>query len=87
MTDNTENLILEHLKRFQTGQDRIENKLDELTRRIANLEAGQASLIQHIGHLASVDHNSSSCPTASTDAWNESNGGSKFRNPGSAALP
>ncbi len=55
MTDNTENLILEHLKRFQAGQDRIENKLDELTRRIANLEAGQASLIQHIGHLASVD--------------------------------
>ena len=44
MTDNTENLILEHLKRFQAGQDRIENKLDELTRRIANLEAGQASL-------------------------------------------
>jgi hypothetical protein len=55
MTDNTENLILEHLKRFQAGQDRIESKLDELTRRIANLEAGQASLIQHIGHLASVD--------------------------------
>jgi hypothetical protein len=44
MTDNTENLILEHLKRFQAGQDRIESKLDELTRRIANLEAGQASL-------------------------------------------
>lgn len=55
MTDNTENLILEHLKCFQAGQDRIENKLDELTRRISNLEAGQASLIQHIGHLAPVD--------------------------------
>jgi hypothetical protein len=54
MTDNTENLILEHLKRFEAGQDRIENKLDELTPRIANLEAGQASLIQHVGRLTSL---------------------------------
>ncbi|MDY0331810.1 MAG: hypothetical protein RBR52_15130 [Thiomonas sp.] len=38
MTDNTENLILEHLKRFQAGQDRIERKLDELPNRIAHLE-------------------------------------------------
>ena len=55
MTDNVENLILEHLKRFQTGQDRIERKLEEVTRRLSNLEAGQASIIQHIGHLASAD--------------------------------
>ena len=55
MTDTTENLILEHLSRFQAGQDRIERKIDELTRRISNLEAGQASIIQHIGHLASAD--------------------------------
>ena len=55
MTDNVENLILEHLKRFQTGQDRIENKLGELMGRVANLEAGQASIIQHLGHLASAD--------------------------------
>lgn len=55
MTDNIENLLLEHLKRFQAGQDRIERKLDELTRRISNLEAGQASIIQHIGHLAAAD--------------------------------
>jgi tetrahydromethanopterin S-methyltransferase subunit G len=53
--DNIENLLLEHLKRFQAGQDRIERKLDELTRRISNLEAGQASIIQHIGHLAAAD--------------------------------
>lgn len=55
MTDATENLMLEHLKRFQAGQDRIERKLDEITRRLSNLEAGQASIIQHIGHLASAD--------------------------------
>lgn len=52
---DVENLLLEHLKRFQVGQDRIERKLEEITRRISNLEAGQASIIQHIGHLASAD--------------------------------
>jgi hypothetical protein len=55
MTDQIENLLLEHLKRFQAGQDRIERKLDELTRRISNLEGGQASVIQHLGHLAAAD--------------------------------
>ena len=55
MTEITENLMLEHLKRFQAGQDRIERKLEEMTRRLSNLEAGQASIIQHIGHLASAD--------------------------------
>lgn len=53
--DNVDNLVIEHLKRFQAGQDRIERKLEEVTRRLSNLEAGQASIIQHIGHLASVD--------------------------------
>ena len=41
--NNTENLMLEHLKRFQAGQDRIERKLDDLTRRVGNLETGQAA--------------------------------------------
>ena len=53
--DNTENLLLEHLKRFQAGQDRIERKLEEVGRRLSNIESGQASVIQHIGHLASVE--------------------------------
>ena len=52
---SVDNIPIEHLKRFQAGQDRIERKLDEVTRRLANLEAGQASIIQHIGHLASAD--------------------------------
>ena len=30
MTDTVENLMLEHLKRFQAGQDNINRKLDEL---------------------------------------------------------
>ncbi|HET9114233.1 MAG TPA: hypothetical protein VFN66_10260 [Burkholderiales bacterium] len=55
MTDNIENLLREHLKRFQAGQDRMERKQDELTRRVSNLEAGLASVIQHLGHLAAAD--------------------------------
>jgi hypothetical protein len=55
MKENVENMILEHLKRFQTGQDRVERKLDDLMRRISNLESGQASIIQHLGHLAAAD--------------------------------
>ncbi len=55
MTETVENLLLEHLKRFQAGQDRMERKLEEITRRLSNLEAGQASVIQHLGHLASAD--------------------------------
>jgi len=55
MTESVDNLILEHLKRFQAGQDRVERKLEELMRRVSNLESGQASIIQHLGHLAAAD--------------------------------
>jgi len=52
MSENIENLLLEYSKKFQAGQDNINRKLDELIRRTGNLEAGQASVIQHLGHLA-----------------------------------
>ena len=39
MTDNVENLILEHLKRFQATLERIEGRLDELTVRQAETHA------------------------------------------------
>ena len=55
MNDAVDNPGLEPLKRFQAGQDRIERKMEEMTRRLSNLEAGQASIIQHLGHLASAD--------------------------------
>ena len=51
----TENLMLEHLKRFQATLDRVERKIGEVTGRVANLESGQASIIQHLGHLAAAD--------------------------------
>lgn len=53
MSESTDNLILEHLKRFQAGQDRIERDLKEIKARLSTLEAGQGSVLQHIGHLAS----------------------------------
>jgi uncharacterized protein (UPF0335 family) len=55
MTDAVENILLEHLKKFQATLERIERKQEEMNRRLSNLEAGQGSIIQHIGHLASAD--------------------------------
>ena len=53
MSESIDNIILEHLKRFQSGQDRIERDLKEIKARLSTLEAGQGSVLQHIGHLAS----------------------------------
>jgi len=53
MSENIENLILEHLKRFQAGQERIERDVKEIKARLSTLEAGQGSILQHIGHLSS----------------------------------
>ena len=44
MSENIENIILEHLKRFQTGQDRIERKLDEHTQRLGRIEVAIAGV-------------------------------------------
>jgi len=50
-----ENLMLEHLKRFQATLDRLERKLDELTARVANVEGSLANVIRHLGDLAAAD--------------------------------
>jgi hypothetical protein len=55
MSDTVENLMLEHLKRFQATLDRIERKLSEHTGRLGNLEGGQAVIVQHLAHLAAAD--------------------------------
>lgn len=52
MTDPTENLILEHLKRFQTGQDRIERELKEIKGRLSQLDIGIASIRGDLAHLS-----------------------------------
>lgn len=51
MTDNTENLILEHLKRFQAGQDRIERELKEIKSRLSQLEIGVAGVRGDLAHI------------------------------------
>ena len=50
MTENVENLLLEHLKRFQAGQERIERKLEELVTRVGQLELGVAGLRRDLAH-------------------------------------
>ncbi len=52
MSEAVENMILEHLKRFQAGQDRIERELKEIKSRITSLEVGQATMMQHLGHVS-----------------------------------
>ncbi|RMH94966.1 hypothetical protein EBB59_01390 [Lysobacter pythonis] len=44
MSNNVENLLLEHLKRFQASQDRIERKIDEHTTRLGRIEITLARL-------------------------------------------
>jgi hypothetical protein len=44
MTDNVENLILEHLKRFQGTLERIDRKLVELTTRQSETHAAVINL-------------------------------------------
>ncbi len=55
MTETVENLILEHLKRFQATLDRVERDIREVKTRIANLEGGQAAIMQHLTHLSAAD--------------------------------
>ena len=50
MTENIENLLLAHLKRFQPGQERIERKLDEVANRIGHLEGSVTGLRRDFSH-------------------------------------
>jgi len=55
MTADVENLLLEHMKRFQAALERIERKQDELMGRVGNLEGSVASLMQHLANLSAAD--------------------------------
>ncbi len=50
--DDSTNLVLEHLKRFQGGQDRIERELKEIKGRMSQLEIGIASIRGDLAHLS-----------------------------------
>ena len=43
MTENVENLILEHLRSLRAGQERLENEMREVAARLTSLEAGTAA--------------------------------------------
>lgn len=48
--DNVENLILEHLKRFQSTQDRAERKLEDIIQRLGQVEISVANLHKDFAH-------------------------------------
>ncbi len=43
MSDNFDNLVLEHLRALRSGQDRIESELREVAARLTSLEASTAA--------------------------------------------
>ena len=47
-----DNLILEHLKRFQAGQDRIERELKEIKSRVTSLEATSSTIMQYLAQMS-----------------------------------
>lgn len=50
MTDAIENILLEHLKRFQSGQERIERDLREIKTRLSQLEVSVAGVRGDFAH-------------------------------------
>jgi len=44
MTDNIENIVLDHLRALRAGQDRIETGLKEVKQRLTGVESGIAGL-------------------------------------------
>jgi hypothetical protein len=58
MRDNVENMLLEHLKRFQATLERIERKQEETINRLGHLEVSVAGLRRDIAHGEEVDASS-----------------------------
>lgn len=52
MTEQIDNLILEHLKRFQAGPDRIERELKEVKNRLSQLEISVAAVRGDAAHFS-----------------------------------
>ncbi|MBU2758970.1 hypothetical protein [Acidithiobacillus sulfurivorans] len=52
MVEEIENIILEHLKRFQVGQDRIERELKEGKSRVTTLEATASTIMQYLAQMS-----------------------------------
>lgn len=52
--ENVENLILEHLRAIRADMGAVREDVRELKNRIANLEGGQATLMQSLGYQAGL---------------------------------
>ncbi len=57
MTDETANLILEHLRAMRRDIADMRADDGEIKRRLSQLEAGQADIIKILGNLAAADAN------------------------------
>ncbi len=55
MVDSPENLVLAQLRAIRADLADVQGTLGEMKGRLANLESGQASIIQRLGHLAAAD--------------------------------
>lgn len=55
MVDSSENLVLAQLRAVRADISDVQGSLGEIERRLANLESGQASIIQYLGSLAAAD--------------------------------
>ncbi len=53
MADNVENLVLEQLRLIRADQASIKADIREVKSRLATLEAGQGTILQHMGHQSS----------------------------------
>jgi hypothetical protein len=53
MTEQTENLALELVRAIRTEQSVMKEDSREVKNRLAHLELGQGTILQHRGHLAS----------------------------------
>jgi hypothetical protein len=54
MTDNIENLVLEHLRAIRADMASMKDDVREIKSQVNTLEAAQATIIQQIGHLAGM---------------------------------
>lgn len=55
MTESIENLILEHLKRFQAGQERAQKDMDEVKVRLGYIEQSLGKIGREVaGHYEEI---------------------------------
>ena len=55
MVESPEGIVLAHLRAIRSDLAEVQGSLGEIRGRLGNLENGQASIIQHLGHLAAAD--------------------------------